>query len=109
MTIKDAILSYPGLSDIPDDYISKVLVDRSVANDGAADYTLLTKATVALCAADCYKAILVSPDFSEGKFSIKMSRGQIRARAESLYRDNGETANADALKVGKGNAKDSWW
>jgi len=109
MTIKEAILSYPGLSDIPDNYISKVLIDRSVASDGAADYALTQKATAALCAADCYMAVVNNPDFSEGRLSIKYSRGRLIAMAESLYRDNGETEKADALTVGKGNAKAKWW
>jgi len=109
MTIKDAILSYPGLSDIPDNYISKVLIDRSVTGDGAADYALAQKETVALCAADCYVAIVNSPDFNEGRLSIKMSRGFILKEAERLYNDNGEPESADKLKKGKGNAKAEWW
>lgn len=109
MTIKDAILSFPGLSDIPDDFISKVLVDRSIADDGAATYALADKETVALCAADLYVAVIASPDFSEGKFSVKLSRGYMRERAMKLYKDNGETSNADALRRGKGYAIDGWW
>lgn len=107
MTIKEAILSYPGLSDIPDNYIEKVLVDRAVT--GTTTYAPSHKATAALCAADCFMAVVNNPDFSEGKLSIKMSRGYLTAMAESLYRDNGETDNADKLKIGVGNAKAEWW
>jgi len=109
MTIKEAILSYPGLSDIPDNYISKVLVDRSIANDGAATYAIESNTTVALCAADCYMAIVASPDFSEGRFSMKFSRGAMRSLAEQLYRNNGEPEKANASMIGTGNAKPNWW
>lgn len=107
MTVKEAIQSYPGLSDIPDNYTEKVLVDRVL--DGTIDYTLSLRQSVALCAADCYVALTSSPDFSEGKLSMKFSRGAMRLLAESLYRDNGETTKADALKAGKGSAKSNWW
>ena len=107
MTIKDTILSYPGLSDIPDNYIDKVLIDRAVS--GSVDYALSHKQTVDLCAADCYVAQVNNPDFSEGRYSEKMSRGHMMARAEKLYRDNGESEKANELKIGTGNAKKSWW
>lgn len=107
MTITEAILSFPGLSDIPDNYITKVLVDRSVT--GSVDYTLELKPTVDLCAADCYVAQVNNPDFSEGRFSQKMSRGNMLAMADRLYRDNGETEKADDLMIGRGNAKKGWW
>lgn len=107
MTITETILSFPGLSDIPDNYITKVLVDRSVS--GSVDYALELKQTVDLCAADCYVAQVSSPDFSEGRYSQKMSRAQMLAAADKLYRDNGETEKADDLMIGRGNAKKGWW
>lgn len=109
MTIKEAILSFPGLSDLPDDYITKVLVDRSIANDGAATYAIDDRTTVALCAADSYVAVVNNPDFSEGRLSIKMTRGYILNTAAQLYRDHGESSNADKLTIGEGNAKAKWW
>ena len=108
MTITEAIQSFPGLEDVPGNYLTKVLTDRSVS-DGTVDYTLTHKVTVELCAADCYVAIVASPDFSEGKLSIKMSRGEMLSRARSLYLNNGEAANANNLAVGKGSAKANWW
>ena len=107
MTVKETILSYPGLSDISEDYLTKVMVDRAV--DDTVDYSPSLKATVALCAADCYAAILASPDFSEGRLSIKMSRGVILQQAISLYEGNGETSKANALRPGKGNASSTFW
>jgi len=107
MTIKEAILSYPGLSEIPDDYIEKVLIDRAL--DGTVDYTLSLGNTVGLCVADCLVAMITSPDFSESKLSMKYPRGYLRSMAISLYEENGESSKASKLKVGKGNAKTTWW
>lgn len=107
MTITETILSFPGLSDIPDNYITKVLTDRSIS--GSVEYTLELKQAVDLCAADCYVAQVNNPDFSEGKYSQKMSRGRMLAMATKLYRDNGETEKADDLMIGIGNAKKAWW
>jgi hypothetical protein len=108
MTITEAILSFPGLADMPENYIAKVLIDRSIS-DGTADYDLTQKETVELCAADCYMAIVNSPDFSEGKLSIKMSRESMLSMARSLYLNNGEAANANKAAVGRGYAKANWW
>jgi len=108
LTVKEAILSYPGLSDISDDLVEKVLADRSV--NGADSYVPATHAKpVALAAADLYVAALSIPDFSEGKLSVKMPRGEIRRRAMQLYLDNGQSDKADDLKSGKGNAKSNAW
>jgi len=107
MTIKEAILSFPGLSDISDNYIEKVLTDRSVS--GNSDYTTDHKSSVELCAADCYMSVVTSPDFSEGKLSISLSRGYMLSMASSLYLNNGEADNARKATPGKGNAKAKWW
>lgn len=107
MTIKEAILSFPGLSDVPDDFVEKVMTDRSVT--GTASYTTDEKADVELCAADLYMALVTSPDFSEGNLSIKMSRGYMLSMASSLYLNNGEAANARKATLGTGNAKAKWW
>jgi len=108
MTITEAIQSFPGLEDVPENYLTKVLTDRSVS-DGTASYTLSHKATVGLCAADLYTAIVASPDFSEGKFSLKYSRGYLLSMARSLYMNNGEAANANKITLGTGYAKEKWW
>jgi len=109
MTIKEAIQSYPGVADLPDNHLSKILIDRSVSGDGAATYTIDEKAAVALCAADALVALVNLPDFSEGKLSVKMSRGFILSTAAGLYRDNGETENANRYSPGYGAAKSKWW
>lgn len=112
MTIKEAILSYPGVGDLESqspNHLSKILVDRSVASDGAATYSIDEKETVALCAADALVALVNLPDFSEGKLSQKMPRGFILATAAGLYRDNGETENANRISPGYGAAKEKWW
>jgi len=108
VTLIDAIRSFPGLDDVPENYLTKVLTDRSVT-DGTVDYTLSLKATAELCAADCYMAIVASPDFSEGKYSQKMSRGYMMSQAQSLYANNGEAANANRASIGRGYAKEKWW
>jgi hypothetical protein len=105
MTVKQAILSFPGLSDISDNFIEKILVDRSVT--GSADYTSLLSETVALCAADCYMFIVNNPDISEGDLSMKKS-AELKATAKRLYRDNGEPEKAAKLEV-SGMSRTSRW
>ncbi|OPL11242.1 MAG: hypothetical protein AVO38_15945 [delta proteobacterium ML8_D] len=107
MTISEAIQSFPGLSDVSEDYLTKVLTDRSVT--GTASYTLDVKADAELCAADLYMAIVASPDFSEGKFSLKYPRGYLLSMARSLYENNGEAANASKVAIGKSTALKKWW
>lgn len=108
MTVKEAILSYPGLSDIDDNFVEKIMADRSLT--GADTYSSSTHTTtVALAAADLYVAVANSPDFSEGKLSVKHARAQLLSYARQLYRDNGEGAKADKLVAGRGNAKANWW
>ena len=108
MTILEAIKSHSGLSDIADDFVSKVLIDRSV-DDGSANYTIEQKKTVELCVADCYVEMVNSPDFSEGKFSVKLNRSQLLRSAQDLYWRNGEASKANKLLLGKGNSKGAWW
>ncbi len=107
MTVKEAILSYPGLSDISDDFAEKIIADRSLT--GADIYSSTHKTVVALAAADLYVAVANSPDFSEGKLSVKHAREQLLSYARHLYQDNGESTKADKLKHGRGNAKANWW
>ena len=106
MTIKEAILSFPGLSDVSDNFIEKILTDRSLS--GAASYTSSDKEDVGLCAADLYVAVATAPDFSEGRLSITMQRGEMIRSAKRLYRENGEGEKADKLDI-TADAKSSWW
>ena len=95
MTVKQAILSFPGLSDISDAFIEKLMLDRSL--NGADEYSALSKSTVELCAADCYSFMVNSPDFTEGSLSITMNKGELKKTAAKLYRQNGESEKADSL------------
>lgn len=92
MTVKQAILSFPGLSDITDNFIDKLILDRSLT--GATEYSASLKASVELCAADCYMYMLNAPDFSEGGLSIALSRANMKRTAVKLYLENGEYENA---------------
>lgn len=105
MTVKQAILSFPGLSDIQDNFIEKILVDRSVT--GSADYTSSLSGTVALCAADLYMFIVNNPDITEGDLSIKKS-AELKATAKRLYRENGEPEKAARLEV-SGTSRTNRW
>jgi hypothetical protein len=106
MTIKEAILSFPGLSDVSDNFIEKILTDRSLT--GSASYTSSDKENVGLCAADLYVMVANAPDFSEGRLSVTMQRGEMIRSAKRLYRNNGESENADKLDITV-DAKSSWW
>jgi len=102
MTIKEAILSFPGLSDESGNLIDKVITDRGLTAD--TGYTVTSKAAVALCAADAYVLMVNSPDFSEGSLSIKHSRAQMKQMAATLYRENGEPENAAKITGGMVNS-----
>lgn len=106
MTVKQAIQSFPGLVDA-DTFIDKILVDRAI--DGSADYTLALKDSVGLAAADCYSFLIANPDFSEGRFSVKLSRMQMVGLARKLYLAGGETANASNLEIGKSVSRGNLW
>lgn len=93
-TIRDTILSFPGLDD-SGLYLDKVLTDRSV--DGAAVYTKEDGKTVNLCAADLYAVIGNNPDFTENKLSITWSSVDYLKTAVRLYRENGESEKAIGL------------
>ncbi|MDA3918745.1 MAG: hypothetical protein PF690_17485 [Deltaproteobacteria bacterium] len=97
MTVKQAILSYSGLTDISDDFIEMILVDRAV--DGSATYTSSMQTTRNLCTADCLMNMLIAPDTSEGDLSYKLERGKMEMRAKRLYRENGEPEKAAKLEV----------
>lgn len=106
MTITEAILSFPGLSDVSDDFVEKILTDRSLT--GSASYTSDDAEDVALCVADMYIMIANSPDFSEGRLSVKIPRGQMIQSAKKLYRENGEPEKADKLEA-TATARSQWW
>lgn len=96
MTIKEAILSFPGFEDA-DDLVSKITVDRLV--DESATYSPIDdKITVNLCIADACLAMSNASNFTEGKLSIQHSK-EFKNTAIRLYLENGEPAKARALKV----------
>lgn len=93
-TIKDTILSFPGVSD-GEDFLSTVLIDRSL--DGADNYTSTKKKEVRLAVADVYSMIGGLPDFTENKLSISFPRDWYIQKAKELYMENGEPEKANAL------------
>jgi hypothetical protein len=97
MTVKQAILSFPGLSDISGNFIEKLMLDRSLS--GAEEYSVNKKKDVELCAADCYVYVLNSPNYQDGIVSVQHSRSEMRKTAERLYRENGEVEKADKLST----------
>ena len=107
MTVEQAILSFPGLSDIPDNFIDKLLLDRSL--NGADEYSVSLKADVELTAADAYLFMLNSPDFSEGGLSITLKRPELKAAAIRLYKANGEASKANLLDSGRAISKTNTW
>jgi len=107
MTVKQAILSFPGLSDIPDNFIEKLMLDRSLS--GVAEYSVSLKGETELCAADCYMFLLNSPDFTEGGLSITLKRNEMKSTAIRLYTLNGEASNAQLLKSGKATSRTDRW
>lgn len=110
-TIRDTILSFPGLDD-SDRYLDKVLTDRSL--DGAVQYTKQDCTVVNLCAADLYAVVGNNPDFTENKLSVTWSSVDYLKTAARLYLENGEPEKATVLNAAKrkksytGRAKSTW-
>jgi len=107
MTITEAIKSYPGLSDISDNFISKVLIDRSLT--GTVDYAIGYKSSVELCVADIYAFAGANPDFSEGSLNIRFNRAKLTAMAIDLYEQNGEPEKAAKFKPGGARDRTNRW
>ena len=107
-TIKDAILSYPGVAD-GGDFLPVVLTDRGL--DGDADYTAELRRAVRLAVADVYAMIGGLPNFTEYKLSMSYDRVWYRNKASELYRENGESENAARLGgafVPRGRSPKTW-
>lgn len=110
MTVKETILSYPGLTDFPEGTLSLLLAGRSI--DGAADLSGVDVKTVNLTIADALSVAVNLPDFTENKLSISYPRSYFEKTAARLYRENGEPDKARSLtnriSVPRGKASDIW-
>lgn len=108
-TIKETILSFQGLEDIPDAFINRVLALRDL--EGDANYSVDKDTQVCLAAADCYQNMYNAYDFTENKLQIAFPRDNFRKTAIKLYRDNGEPERAFSLmpaQVKKGKSRGTW-
>ena len=108
VTIRDAILAYPGLDNC-EEYLDKVVLPSRGIDSNAASVTIDTK-TQKLVAADCYSMIGGLPDFTENKLSETYPRKWYQATASRLYREGGEfeKANQNEINIPRGNATDRW-
>lgn len=76
MTIRDAVLAYPGLSDM-EDYLEKVVLpDRGLSGD--EDISSVNSSVKKLLAADLYAVAGGNPDFTENKLTISYPRSWTR-------------------------------
>lgn len=108
-TIKETIVSFQGLEDIPDAFINRVLALRDL--EGDANYTVDKDTQVCLAAADCYENMYNAYDFTENKLQIAYPRNNFRKTAIKLYRENGEPEKAISLmptQVKRGKATSGW-
>lgn len=108
-TIKETIVSFQGLEDIPDAFINRVLALRDL--EGDANYAIDKDTQVCLAAADCYVNMYNAYDFTENKLQISYPRDNFRKTAIRLYRDNGEPEKAFPLmpvQVKRGKATSGW-
>jgi len=108
MTVQEAILSYPGLSDFPADYLNVLLISRAL--DGAADLSTIEMKSVSLVIADALTAAVNMPDFTENKLSTSYPRKYFLDTSARLYLENGEPEKVAARKitVPKGKANNRW-
>lgn len=110
VTIRETILSYPGLSDCEEFLDNVVLPGRLV--DGFAESSTINIETQKLIAADVYCMIGGLPDFTENKLSLTYPRSWYEATARRLYREGGEPEKAEMIgnrfEVPKGRAGNRW-
>ena len=95
MTVQETILSYPGLADFPQGYLTVILASRSL--NGAAELETVDIKTVSLVIADALAAFVNTPNFTENKLSVSYQREYFLNTARQLYRENGEPAKANNL------------
>ena len=95
MTNKEAILSYSGVADAPDNFITIVSADRGVILGDT--FLQANRSLIELCIADIYIQLVCQPDFSEGNLTIKISRAQMVSFARKIYRQNGEDVDNNIL------------
>lgn len=103
-SVRDTILSFPGLADASEKFVNRILKLRKL--EGDAEYTVDEDSTICLAAADIYVAMASSNDFTENKLSITYSREQFIESAKRLYNENGEPEKA--AKLGSSNKKPSF-
>ena len=82
MTIYEAIKSNTVVGQMPDDRIVLSSNIRGIDTSGTANESSLKD--VELITADLYMELLYSPDFSEGKLSIKYDRKMIESYILSI-------------------------
>lgn len=110
MTVQETILSFPGLADFPEAYLSLLLNSRALS--GAADLSTVDAKKVNLTIADALAAAVNLPDFTENKLSIEYPRSYFEKTAARLYKENGEPEKANSITskitVPRGKANDAW-
>ncbi len=107
MTVKESILACPGLSDVDDSLLKRILVARSL--DEAAEATSENIKDINLATADLYAWMVNAPDFSESKLSITYPRNHWINTAKQLYRENGEPGKANRMGIKlTGRARNTW-
>lgn len=110
MTVQDTILSFPGLADFPEGYLTVILASRSL--NGAAELSTVDIKLVNLAIADALSAYVNTQDFTENKLSESHPRKYYLSTAQRIYRENGEPAKANSIgntiKVPFGKATNRW-
>lgn len=110
MTVQETILSFPGLADFPEGYLTVILNSRTLT--GTADLSTVDAKKVNLTIADALSAAVNLPDFTENKLSISYPRSYFEKTAGRLYKENGEPDKANAITnritVPRGKATDAW-
>lgn len=110
VTIRETILTYPGLDDCEDFLDKVVLPARGLTGD--EDSATINVSRQKLIAADLYAMVGGLPDFSENKLSITYPRAWYDSMARRLYREGGEPEKAELIgsgfEVPKGRAGNRW-
>jgi len=104
MTVIEVIKSHPGLADVPDVQINRILIDRDV--NGADLYVKELSVKTDLCIADLLRSALSQPDLTESDLTIKRDRPGMYREMVRIYTENGETDKIPSYNIN--DASDKW-
>lgn len=106
MLVSEVIKSYPALTDVNTNLITKVCLERNLTPGDS--YAASMRQSTELAVADLYVEVAASPDFREGDLSIKQASEKLLARANAIYQKYDDPAGNQVTKPSIRNGSQFW-